>query len=123
MNKYFHVPYPPSVNSMYFNLPPKNGKQRGRAKSKAYTAWLGDAGYILNQQYIAPRKGRVRITYMVNRPDKVIRDLSNLVKPLEDLLVRHGLIEDDSLVDEFTMRWDGHGELVFINIESVGHET
>ena len=33
------------------------------------------------------------------------RDLSNLLKALEDILVTHGVVEDDSLVQKIVIAW------------------
>ena len=44
----------------------------------------------------------------VNRdgtPSKRKRDLSNLIKCSEDLLVDHGVIDDDSLVQDLRVYW------------------
>ena len=44
--------------------------------------------------------GKVRTTYEITVPNKVRRDVSNFVKPLEDILVKKGYFTDDSEVVE-----------------------
>lgn len=90
---------PPSTNNLFFN------RGRARAPTKEYTAWREQAG--LELMVARPRRvpGRVVIVMTFGRPDRRRRDVSNLLKPVEDALVRHGVIEDDSLVDDIRGRW------------------
>lgn len=94
---------PPSTNHLYFNLPGRGG----RAKTAKYVDWLNSAGLILNPQIKGRVTGRVDIQILVEdcHPQ---RDASNLTKPLEDLLVKCGVIEDDraKFVRSSGTRWD-----------------
>ena len=80
---------PPSTNHLYFNLP-----GGGRAKTAKYADWIKTAGLFLNSQIKGRVTGRVEIRILVEdcHPQ---RDASNVTKPVEDLLVRCGVIEDD----------------------------
>lgn len=81
---------------------------RGRnIKSEAYRDWEnlaicgayyvgGDAKYVT---------GRYKLLVEAQRPDKRRRDIGNLEKPLSDLLVSLGTVEDDCLAEEITLRW------------------
>ncbi|WP_127524057.1 RusA family crossover junction endodeoxyribonuclease [Mesorhizobium sp. Z1-4] len=95
----YDLPFPPAANNLFFNT----GK--GRAKSVRYKQWQKDAGNLINAQ------GRKRITGPVSiyigavKPDKRKRDISNLIKPVEDILVAMGVIEDDSLVERVNAEW------------------
>ncbi len=47
----------------------------------------------------------VRISYRFGQPDKRRRDLDNLFKCCNDLLVAHSIIEDDSLIHRIAGEW------------------
>lgn len=85
-----HLPHlPPSTNHLYLNVPGK-----GRVKTRAYDDWLFQAGLVLNRQIEGRLTGRVDI--LVSLEDRHAgRDASNCIKPIEDLLVKSGVIEDD----------------------------
>lgn len=93
------LPFPPTVNKLY------SGKQR-RYCSDAYKSWKILAGSKLKQS--PGRKiyyGKVKVTYEFRRPDNRIRDVFNYEKALTDLLVEYGVIRDDSLIMEGTVKW------------------
>jgi len=85
------LPFPPSVNSLFTN------RRGGRAKTKAYDAWIVEAGTQLMTQRPKKHLGAVNVAITVGLPDKRNRDLDNLFKPILDLLVRHQVIQDDSV--------------------------
>lgn len=93
---------PPSVNNLFANVPGK-----GRVKSDAYRTWLNAVSWDVALQKQLPIKGEVELEILAGRPDKRRRDISNIIKGVEDLLVRHGLIEDDSLVRKLSVEWSG----------------
>ena len=93
------LPYPPTTNHLFINAHP------GRVKSPEYRAWLTHAGLMLNMQHPESVPGAVKVAYEFRRPDKRRRDLGNLEKAATDLLVKHGVIEDDCLIEELTLRW------------------
>lgn len=94
------LPQPPSVNMLYRNVPGK-----GRRKTKRYMTWIRAADWSVLEQNPEPVKGWVIVDITVNRPDNRRRDISNTIKAVEDLLVTHELIEDDSVVYEVRARW------------------
>lgn len=107
------IPFPPSVNGLFA------GKKR-RFTSGAYKAWQEEAGKTLQLQSPLPAfSGPVSLTFRFGRPDKRRRDLFNLVKAPEDLLVKHGVIEDDSLVERGTVEWAEDVNGCLIEIRSV----
>lgn len=87
------IPIPPSVNAMYTNRRGKDGKKRGRRKSKRYLAWQDHAQKEIMIQRARPVKGRFKI--FISMP-KVRADPDNLVKPILDVLKNMSLIQDDS---------------------------
>lgn len=103
----FDLPHPPPANNLFLNV------KHGRVKAPRYRAWLKEAGEALVQQHAEQRfsqiSGRYHLYVSAQRPDKRKRDLGNIEKPLSDILVAHNVIEDDSLADIITLRWDGEG--------------
>lgn len=98
-----HLPMlPPSVNSLYRNVP-----GRGRVKTARYKDWLMEAGLIVMSQVKSNERieGPYGLSMRVYRPDKRRRDLSNLLKAIEDLLVTLGIVEDDSLCQKIECEW------------------
>lgn len=95
------LPMPPSLNNAY----PTN-KQGRRYKSPRLVAWEQEAWYALLAQKPPKIKGPVRLEYLYNE-DETKADLGNLEKIPTDLLVKHGVIEDDrkSIVRDIRKRW------------------
>ena len=92
------LPYPPTVNHLYSVV---NGRKVLSAKGREYIRQVHDT---VRNQLGACRFGAARISYTVNvyPPDNRRRDLSNLVKAVEDALTKAGLWDDDSQVDHMT---------------------
>ena len=88
----FNLPLPPSVNALYKNIPKECGG--GRAKTRAYEDWITLARSELRKQRARPILVPVKIEYHVREKSRI--DLGNHEKPLTDLLVFHGVIENDS---------------------------
>lgn len=110
-----NLPFPPSVNAMYRNL-----SGVGRVKTKKYKDWATEAGLLLNRQGVQPFNGPVRITYYFG-PKPGRYDLSNFVKAVEDLLVIHGVVEDDNarIIPEFGVSQCSKVDGVSVKIESL----
>ena len=95
----FEIPYiPPSANELFANKPKKklpNGKiiGGGRMKTGKYEDWLHHAGWSILTQRIRPVSGPCTIRIELSTRSGM--DLSNCVKPVEDLLVKQRIIEDD----------------------------
>jgi len=94
------LPFPPSVNAAYRNVP-----GRGRAKTAAYVAWLQHAALEVRRQARGRLEGQYALHLRATRPDRRARDLGNLEKCVSDLCVSMGLIEDDSLCRRIMMEW------------------
>lgn len=87
----FYLHKPPSTNSLYRNT------EKGRRKTADYQTWINSAGWQLKEQRVKPVLGPVTIVIEYTPHDKRRRDISNLVKAVEDLLVYQGIIEADDM--------------------------
>jgi crossover junction endodeoxyribonuclease RusA len=110
------LPFPPSLNNLFINV------RRGRIRSQRYDTWIQEAGTEIMRQ--RPRKltGPVSILYeFQDGQDKRKRDLDNLAKAPNDLLVSHGIIEadDGSIVREIALKWNAEVKGVRITINKV----
>lgn len=98
------IPFPPSTNALYCNA-----SGLGRVKTERYKTWIHAAGNeILTQMWAMGPPVRGPYTLVVLLPQKKRRsnmDCSNFIKAPEDLLVRHGLIDDDRHAEGTSSRW------------------
>lgn len=90
---------PPGVNNLFANIPGK-----GRVASKRYKEWQAAAGWDF------VRKGSIKGPYtfaMVIDRSKRRKgsDLDGRAKAPMDLLVKHQIVEDDSLCEMITIRY------------------
>jgi hypothetical protein len=86
------IPVPPSANKLTFN------RSGGRVKTPAYTKWGEEAGWHVRDAmsraghpaFVAPLGLSIRLGIGHNR------DVSNCIKPIEDMLCEHipGLPDD-----------------------------
>ena len=111
-----NLPYPPTANHMW------QRRRNGMRLSDAYQRWLTSAGYIANAQRAGKMTGRYKLSIQAVRPDRKRRDLDNIIKPISDLLVRLGTIEDDCNCEMINARWVTTGEGVHVRIEPAGVE-
>lgn len=93
------LPWPPAVNNLFMNV----GKRRIR--TKRYDAWIGEAWATVLQQRPIPVHGPFNVTIICAKPDRRRRDLDGLAKAPLDLLVKAGVIQDDSLAQQLTIGW------------------
>lgn len=109
------LPLPPSANNLFLTL--KNG---GRAKTAQYKDWQRIARGELLAAYQAsgspayPAKARMRLTVRLGTGYR--RDVSNAIKPIEDLLVAVLPVPDDRYNDEIIATRD-------LTIEGFAHVT
>lgn len=82
----FKIPYPPSVNQAWFNRP-----QKGRVKTTLYKEWEHSAGWLIRSQKPIKFNGPVSIFYTFGKKNRRF-DMSNFIKPIEDLLVQLDII-------------------------------
>lgn len=107
----YDLPLPPSVNALYKNTP------HGRAKTNNYLEWITLARSALCKQKARPLFGAYHLTYLVTEKSRI--DLGNHEKPLTDLLVFHGILENDSkqFVRGISLEWSSEIEGVRVIIE------
>ena len=88
------LPLPPSLNNLYANTP------TGRRMSKEGREYKQEVHKHLNYQRVRPRcpQPRYEVWLWFLMPDRRRRDLSNLVKAIEDVVSNY-LGYDDSLHD------------------------
>jgi Holliday junction resolvase RusA-like endonuclease len=108
------LPVPPSVNNLFSN---KRGGG-GRFITPKYRAWRNEAGTLLN--IARPIKfGGIPVELAIYIPEKTRGDLSNRIKALEDLIVAHGLINDDRQVKRILVEYHESAEAV-LSIQPFG---
>lgn len=88
-----------------------------------YRTWLNAAGWELQAAKPASFPGRIALNIALGKPDNRRRDLSNYVKAIEDLLVKHEVIKDDSFVVALHVSWaDISGAIVEIRDMEISDE-
>ena len=90
----FQLPYPPSVNHIYSRT--KRGGLMLNPKAKAYREEVIDTigkGHTM-------LTGRLCVHVDAFMPDKRVRDVSNILKALEDAMTHAGVWKDDSQIDD-----------------------
>ncbi len=99
------LPWPPSGNHAWRSgTDPRTGRRRWY-KSAAYKKFIAEVqGIVLMNRANAMMVGRLRMSILWIPPDRRKRDLSNVVKTLEDALTKSGVWVDDSQVRERTER-------------------
>lgn len=111
------LPWPPSVNHLYAVV---NGRKVLSAKGRDYIAEV--ARSVARQTPCTFGPLRIAYSAVAFPPDRRRRDLSNLVKIVEDSLTKAGVWDDDSQVDQMTwIRSEPVGAgSVFIEIREMG---
>lgn len=85
------LPICPSTNALFRNA----GKRR--IITTAYETWREEAGYALNLHRVQPF-GRQPVQIEISVNEEMRGDIDNRFKAPIDLLVKHGVIEDDRFV-------------------------
>jgi Holliday junction resolvase RusA-like endonuclease len=114
------LPFPPSTNNLFINT------SRGRIRSSKYDEWATEAGWELTRQRPAKSVGPVSLLFeFQSNRDKRKRDITNLLKAPEDLLVKFGVIEadDNTIVKEIRARWNKDVVGVRVTVASASIET
>lgn len=94
------LPYPPSANRIWRNVIHR-GKPRTllSAEGRQYRGAVGQ--HCLMQKVAGKRlSGRLRVVVYMHSPDNRRRDVSNILKALEDAITHAGVWRDDSQIDD-----------------------
>jgi len=104
------LPYPPTVNHYWLKWAAKV-MAGGRAKyvvkvkvSEKGIKFRNDVILLFKIKKFKKLEGRLNVRVLVNPPDRKKRDLDNLTKSLFDALAHAGAYNDDSQIDEFTVK-------------------
>ena len=91
------LPVPPSTNNLFVNK-----RTGGRARAAVYKAWLNAAGWEIKLQRPPALHEPLRtcLRVLIEAPVGQNRDIDNVIKPVLDVLVKMGVIADDSLIDD-----------------------
>jgi len=92
-------------------------------KSDRYVAWLMLAAIEARQQSFKRISGPYKLSMAVAKKTRRRQDLDNRIKPVSDLLMHIGAIDDDSDCQMITARWVTTGEGVHVRIEPAGIEA
>jgi Holliday junction resolvase RusA-like endonuclease len=87
----YRLPFPPPLSALTNNV-----RGNGRAASPRYEAWTDEAGWMLKQQKAKPFGKRCWLLIGLETPNNRRTDASNRIKAVEDILVKMGVLEDDS---------------------------
>lgn len=111
---------PPSANGLRKSFI-KDGKVVS-VKSDGYANWRKGAVAEIVSQAVGKVDGPYRLSIVAQRHwrSKRARDIDNIIKPVSDALVKAGVVQDDSLAECVTARWedDLQGHAAIIDIEA-----
>lgn len=108
-----HLPFPPPLSACFSNVPGK-----GRVPTSRYKKWTEEALWTIRAQKPRKHAGEVSVSVGLVAPDKRARDAGNLDKAICDVLVKAGVIKDDSnrYVRRLSYEWLPSGEPVTVLI-------
>jgi Holliday junction resolvase RusA-like endonuclease len=115
-----HLPFPPSTNNLFINT------SRGRIRSAKYDEWAAEAGWELARQRPYSVLGPVSLNFeFQSNRDKRKRDITNLLKAPEDLLVKFKVIEadDNTIVQSISANWSAEVKGVRVTITPIGESN
>lgn len=110
------LPFPPTLSACFTNV-----KGRGRVPTPAYKAWQRAAIIEIVRQRAKPIHGLVSVYVRLVAPDRRHRDAGNMDKAVCDILVKAGVIEDDSnrYLRRVTYEWCDDGPPCVVAIQSI----
>jgi crossover junction endodeoxyribonuclease RusA len=109
------LPYPPSANRLWRAV---KGRQ---IKSAEYRVWLTRAYLACIAAGQGAISGEYEMEIVAVRPDRRLRDIDNLIKPISDAIAAAGLIDNDSRAHSVKAAWSRteptKGAGVFVTIK------
>jgi len=106
------LPWPPTVNTYYRNY---GGRIIISAKGRQYRKDV--ASQVATQQADLHIDYAVKMEIKCYRPDRLRRDLDNLLKALLDAMTHAGVMEDDALIKDLRVYWaEEAGGMVKVSI-------
>lgn len=108
----FTVAIPPTANRLFASVPGK-----GRVKTADYRAWIAEASWVAKLAIKAKKiTGPYALSVQIGKPDNRKRDIGNLEKPISDLLVSIGAVNDDSDCQRIEMEWSANVDGAFVRV-------
>ena len=106
-----YLPIPPTANLLFRTTAGR------RFKTSKYKSWI-NAGieYIIEQDITCPLFNEVHIELYVPRL-RTNSDIDNRIKPVLDLLVKAGIILDDSLVSSVYAEWVSRDSACYVTVD------
>lgn len=92
------LPYPPSVNT-YWGFKGSHRFLTPKAKTFKQEVWVA----AFNSKHGGYNDKRLSITVNLYPPDKRVRDIDNVLKPLLDALTHAKLFNDDGQIDRLNV--------------------
>lgn len=110
------LPFPPPLSACF-----TNAKRVGRVATPRYKSWQTEALWMIKAQRTQPVAGEVSISVGLVAPDNRARDAGNLDKAICDILVKAGIIKDDSnkYVRRLSYEWLSSGDPCVVLIQPV----
>jgi Holliday junction resolvase RusA-like endonuclease len=91
----FTIPLPPSANVIWRALRSSRGGSPRVVKSPEYKAWIDLCHILLVSKKIVPKKPVDKYELEILLPQKMRGDIDNRVKPINDLLQRMKIVNND----------------------------
>lgn len=118
------IPFPVPLSACFKDVTfkSKTGKAfRTRAPTGRYTKWQKEALGMITQQRPEPKMGKVAVLVRLKAPDKRERDAGNCDKAVCDILVKAGLITNDSnrYIRQLVFEWVDEGAPCEVFIKSL----
>lgn len=123
------LPFPVPLSACFKDVQIKSRKTgqtfRTRAPTTRYKNWQKEALGMIMSQRVAPVPGEVAVLIKLKAPDKRERDAGNCDKAVCDILVKSGLITNDSnrYIRRLTFAWVNEGVPCEVLIKPIEEST
>lgn len=93
------LPVPPTMNTYWRRV---GNRTLISKKGRAYKVTVANR-CLVDRVRPFPKDARLKLEVLVHFPDRRVRDLDNIIKPLQDALKSYAF-DDDSQIDELAVR-------------------